>query len=57
MYSTTQGQILGFSDVLEKGEASRYKDWYYINEFPVQIEPRPTYECWWDTGLAQVESP
>ncbi|MGI6555518.1 MAG: alpha-glycosidase [Bacillota bacterium] len=48
VFNHTGTNFWAFRDVLEKGEASRYKDWYYINEFPVQIEPRPTYECWWD---------
>jgi cyclomaltodextrinase len=33
-----------FQDVLEKGEASRYKDWFHIRDFPIVTEPRPNYE-------------
>ena len=33
-----------FQDVLKHGEASQYKDWFYIESFPVQIDP-PNYEC------------
>jgi Glycosidases len=33
-----------FQDVLEKGAASGYKDWFYIESFPVQTDP-PNYEC------------
>lgn len=33
-----------FQDVLEKGEASEFKDWFYIESFPVQTDP-PNYEC------------
>lgn len=32
-----------FQDVLAKGEASEYKDWFYIERFPVQTDP-PGYE-------------
>ncbi len=32
-----------FQDVLEKGESSKYKDWFYIWDFPVQTEPAPNY--------------
>ena len=33
-----------FQDVLKFGEKSKYKDWFYINEFPVVTDP-PNYEC------------
>ncbi|ASA20098.1 glycoside hydrolase family 13 protein [Paenibacillus donghaensis] len=35
-----------FVDVLEKGEASRYKDWFHIREFPLQVtDGYPTYDA------------
>ncbi|MCL2083820.1 MAG: glycoside hydrolase family 13 protein, partial [Oscillospiraceae bacterium] len=33
-----------FQDVVEKGAASEYADWFYIYGFPVQTEP-PNYDC------------
>ncbi|GAE32100.1 glycoside hydrolase family 13 protein [Halalkalibacter hemicellulosilyticus] len=33
-----------FQDVLEKGEASRYKDWFHIHEFPVQADEPANYD-------------
>lgn len=33
-----------FRDVLENGPESEYKDWFYINEFPIDPE-RLNYEC------------
>lgn len=33
-----------FRDVVEKGETSRYKDWFYITSFPVHITCH-NYEC------------
>ncbi len=33
-----------FQDVLERGESSKYKDWFYIWDFPVQTEPVPNYD-------------
>ncbi|SFA79227.1 MULTISPECIES: glycoside hydrolase family 13 protein [unclassified Bacillus (in: firmicutes)] len=33
-----------FQDVLEKGEASIYKDWFYLREFPIVTEPKPNYD-------------
>lgn len=36
--------FLPFRDVLENGEKSRYKDWFYIDDFPVVMKPHPNYE-------------
>lgn len=34
-----------FVDVLEKGEKSRYKDWFVVHEFPLQVKDGvPTYD-------------
>jgi cyclomaltodextrinase / maltogenic alpha-amylase / neopullulanase len=33
-----------FQDVLEKGEQSRYKDWFHTREFPLITEPVPNYD-------------
>jgi cyclomaltodextrinase / maltogenic alpha-amylase / neopullulanase len=33
-----------FQDVLEKGEESRFKDWFHIREFPLVTEPKPNYD-------------
>jgi cyclomaltodextrinase len=34
-----------FVDVLEKGEASRYKDWFHVREFPLDVKDGiPTYD-------------
>ena len=37
--------FFAFRDVLEKGEESRHKDWFYIKDFPVRCEDPPNYEC------------
>lgn len=42
-------KFFAFNDVVEKGETSRYKDWFYRLEFPV-VRPEngeiyPDYEC------------
>ncbi|MEK4004548.1 alpha amylase N-terminal ig-like domain-containing protein [Paenibacillus sp. FSL H3-0333] len=36
--------FFAFRDVLEHGEASRYKDWFFIHSFPVSTKPAPGYE-------------
>jgi glycosidase len=33
-----------FQDVLDNGENSKYKDWFYIHDYPVQTEPKPNYD-------------
>ncbi|NQX45651.1 alpha amylase N-terminal ig-like domain-containing protein [Paenibacillus tritici] len=36
--------FFAFRDVLERGEASPYKDWFYIHSYPVSGAPVPGYE-------------
>ncbi len=36
--------FFAFRDVLEKGEASKYKDWFFIRSYPVDYD-EPNYEC------------
>ncbi|SFP01308.1 Glycosidase [Halolactibacillus halophilus] len=33
-----------FQDVLKNEQASKYKDWFHMHDFPVQTEPKPNYE-------------
>ncbi|WP_167956554.1 glycoside hydrolase family 13 protein [Anaerosporobacter faecicola] len=35
--------FFAFEDVMKKGELSRYKDWFYINSFPIVQSPKPNY--------------
>lgn len=39
-----------FQDVVKNGEASKYKDWFYIREFPVVGDPKPNYHTFAFTG-------
>lgn len=48
VFNHTGTDFWAFKDVLKLGPQSRFKDWYYIHEFPVKMEPRATYDCWWD---------
>jgi cyclomaltodextrinase len=50
VFNHTGTRFWAFQNILKHGSKSPYKDWYYIYEFPVQISPRPTYECWWDVA-------
>lgn len=35
VFNHTSADFFAFRDVLEKGENSEYKDWFYIKEFPI----------------------
>lgn len=48
VFNHTGTEFFAFKDVLARGASSPYKDWYYFEGFPVQIEPKPNYLCWWD---------
>lgn len=46
-------EFFAFADVVEKGEASPYKDWFYFDSLPVRFNP-PNYETF---GAAIAEMP
>lgn len=35
-----------FKDVREKGRESKYLDWFYVKQFPVEVRENPPYEAW-----------
>lgn len=42
--------FFAFTDVLDNGVESRYKDWYHIHHYPVDAYsngPSMTYDAWW----------
>jgi glycosidase len=39
VFNHTSDQFFAFQDLLENGEDSDYKDWYYIDEFPIRKNP------------------
>ncbi len=39
VFNHCSDQFFAFQDVLEKGRNSDYKDWFYIDSFPVQEDP------------------
>jgi len=45
VFNHSGSNFFAFRDVLEKGEKSRYKDWFFIKEFPVRFEDNPNYMC------------
>lgn len=40
-----------FQDVLKHGAESRYRDWFIIHKFPVEVTSVALdYRCWWNNG-------
>jgi glycosidase len=37
-----------FQDIRDKGEASVYKDWYFIKSYPVKVQENPNYVAWFN---------
>lgn len=44
VFNHSSDRFFAFQDVLKNGEASTYKDWFYIHEYPVVQEPVACYE-------------
>lgn len=38
-----------FADVLRWQEKSRFRDWFFIKSYPVEVRPNPPYVGWWGT--------
>ncbi|HHV28660.1 MAG TPA: alpha-glycosidase [Clostridium sp.] len=45
VFNHSGDKFFAFKDILEKGEKSKYVNWYHISSFPVEVYPRPNYEC------------
>ena len=43
VFNHTSRDFFAFRDLLEKQENSRYKDWYYVDDYPARGELMPTY--------------
>lgn len=50
VFNHTGHKHWAFLDVVKKGKASKYRDWYFFEGFPVKSSPKPNYRCWWDFG-------
>jgi glycosidase len=44
VFNHSGDQFFAFKDVMEKGEQSPYKEWFFIRSFPVTQTPAPNYE-------------
>ena len=46
VFNHTSTEFFAFADLLKNQEASRYKDWYYVEKFPMSLHGgRPDYKC------------
>lgn len=46
VFNHTATNFPPFADILANGEASLYKDWFYIKSYPVKVADPPNYEAW-----------
>lgn len=44
VFNHSGDQFFAFRDVLKRGDASPYKDWYHVHSFPIVQKPIPNYE-------------
>lgn len=54
VFNHSGDEFFAFKDVLEKGEQSPYKDWFFIHSYPVTMAPVPNYETF---GKAEAHMP
>jgi glycosidase len=40
--------FFAFQDLLAHQERSPYREWFYVERFPVKVEERPSYWAWWN---------
>ncbi|MBN9503088.1 MAG: hypothetical protein BGO01_08015 [Armatimonadetes bacterium 55-13] len=45
-FNHTAVDFPAFLDIRTKGESSKFKDWYFIRSFPVEVKENPPYEAW-----------
>jgi glycosidase len=46
VFNHTATTFPAFVDVRQKGEASAYKNWYFIKSYPVRVQNNPNYVAW-----------
>jgi glycosidase len=48
VFNHTATSFAPFADIREKGEASAFKDWYFIKSYPVRVQENPNYVGWFN---------
>ena len=52
VFNHSATNFFAFQDIQNKGEASAYKDWYFVQSYPVRIGANPNYAAWY--GFASM---
>lgn len=47
VFNHTATTFAPFADIRKNGEASPYKDWYFIHSYPVRVASPPNYTGWY----------
>lgn len=51
VYNHTGTAFFAFQDLVARGAASKYRDWYTVKSWPIDLTSKhPNYECWWGFG-------
>ncbi len=48
VFNHTATNFAPFADIRDKGEASRYKNWFTIKSYPVKVADPPNYVAWFN---------
>ena len=48
VFNHTATSFAPFQDIRDKGEASAYKNWYFIHSYPVKVQENPNYTAWYN---------
>lgn len=46
VFNHTATDFFAFLDLRDKGETSKYRDWFFPKSFPIKVENPPNYEAW-----------
>lgn len=48
VFNHTATTFFAFDDVVKRGKASKYTDWYTFRSFPVKVQENPNYVAWFN---------
>jgi cyclomaltodextrinase / maltogenic alpha-amylase / neopullulanase len=48
VFNHTGDKHYAFDDLRLKGPRSRYKNWFFVDKFPIKGGGNPSYKCWWN---------
>ncbi len=46
VFNHTSTDYPAFADLRSKGEESRYKDWFFVQSYPITVDRTPNYMAW-----------